>query len=173
MPVSGFFVLVVIVVVALLALALLQKASRSRKLGLPYEKAEGLFSPAERQFLNVLDAPLGSDYRIFGKVRIGDIAKVKPGLGASARQGALNRIAYKHFDYVVCRRSDLAVVCVVELNDKSHSTSKVAARDGFVNDLCKTIEVPLLSVQAKRAYSQQELRTAFEVAVSPVKKSGT
>src|SRR5713101_5044866 len=118
MPASGLFLLVVGIMVALLALALLQKALRSKQLELPYEKADELFSAAERQFLIVLDATLGTDYRVFGKVRIGDIAKVKPELGPSARQGALNRIAYKHFDYVVCRRNDLAVVCVVELNDK-------------------------------------------------------
>ena len=76
---------------------------------------------AERSFLGALDQAVGPDHRVFGKVRVADIAVVRPGLGQSARQGALNRIAAKHFDFIVCRAGDLAVVCAVELNDISHS----------------------------------------------------
>ena len=75
-----------------------------------------LFSPAERSFLGVLDQAVGTDYRVFGKVRVADVASVKPGLGNSARQGALNRIAQKHFDFVVCGARDLNIVCAVELD---------------------------------------------------------
>jgi hypothetical protein len=64
---------------------------------------------------------------------VADIAKVKPGLNNSARQGALNKITSKHLDYVVCRHSDLGVVCVVELNDKSHASKRAQAKDKFID----------------------------------------
>ena len=62
-----------------------------------------------------LDMAVGLQYRFFGKVRIADVAKVKQGLSRSSQQAALNRIAAKHFDFVICRRNDLSVVCAVEL----------------------------------------------------------
>ncbi|MDB6063012.1 MAG: topoisomerase [Verrucomicrobiaceae bacterium] len=54
--------------------------------GLPYLPESTLFSAAERSFLEVLDQAVGPDNRVFGKVRVADIARVKPGLSNSARR---------------------------------------------------------------------------------------
>lgn len=159
---SWVFILVVVIVVAAAFLAAVaRKGGTGSKIGLPYVLAKALFSPAERSFLGVLDQVVGSEHRVFGKVRIADLAAVKLGLSASARQGALNRVASKHVDFVVCRASDLVVVCAVELNDSSHSTKRAQARDALVSSVCEAIGLPLLQVPAKRAYSVQELQAQF------------
>lgn len=152
---------VVVVVVAALAAVASKGAGSGSKVGLPYVPAKALFSPAERSFLGVLDQVVGSEHRVFGKVRVADLASVKPGLGTAARQGALNRVAAKHFDFVVCRASDLAVVCAVELNDSSHSSKRAQARDELLTKVCEVIGLPLFQVPAKRAYSVQELQAQF------------
>lgn len=154
--------------VALMALvALKSKQGGSGSVDFPYQPAKTLFSAAERSFLGVLDEAVGSEHRVFGKVRVADVAIVKPGLGNAARKGALNRIAYKHFDFVVCRASDLGIVCAVELNDKSHASRRAQSRDDLLLKVCKTINLPLLTVTAKQAYSPQEIRAQFLTAVSP------
>ena len=114
---SSWFVLIVVlmVMVFIAFVALKSKQGGIGSVGLHYQPAKTLFSAAERSFFGVLDQAVGSEYRVFGKVRVADVAMVKPGLGKSARQGALNRVAYKHFDFVVCRAGDLAIVCAVEL----------------------------------------------------------
>lgn len=156
---------VVVVVVAALAAVASKNAGSASKVGFPYVPAKALFSPAERSFLGVLDQVVGSEHRVFGKVRVADLASVKPGLGAAARQGALNRVAAKHFDFVVCRASDLAVVCAVELNDSSHSSKRAQARDELLTKVCEVIGLPLFQVPAKHAYSVQELRAQFASVV--------
>ena len=128
--------------------------------------AKTLFSAAERSFLGVLDSAVGAEYRVFGKVRVADIAAIKPGLGASASQGALNRIALKHFDYVVCRADDLTVVCAVELNDKSHAGQRARARDDLLQRVCQAIGLPLLVIPAKQAYELQHVRSQFHSAIA-------
>jgi hypothetical protein len=167
---------VVIAVVLLLALAVLvaikTKQGHSGAIGFPYQQAKALFSPAERSFLVVLDQAMGPERRVFGKVRVADIAIVKSGLSNSARQSALNRIAAKHFDFVVCRANDLAVLCVVELNDKSHSSQRAKARDRFLAKVCETINLPLLTVPAKQSYSAQELRAQLLAVISPAPLAG-
>lgn len=166
---SRLILLVVIVFVVFLVLAALKGKQRgdAGSIGFPYLPAQFLFSAAERSFLGVLDQAVGLEYRVFGKVRVADLAYVKPGLSNSARQGALNRVASKHFDFVVCRASDLSVVCAVELNDKSHSSQRVKARDDLIVKLCKAINLPLLTVQAQQAYSIQDVKTRFAAAVAP------
>src|SRR5690606_20279318 len=110
---------------------------------------------------------VGPEHRVFGKVRVADVAAVKSGLGRSAQQGALNRIAAKHFDFVVCRSGDLSVICAVELNDKSHTSRKAQSRDELLANVCRAIGLPLLTVPAKAAYSSQDVRAQFLAAVQP------
>lgn len=157
-------VLIVFVVLA----ALKSKAGGSGSVGFPYQPTKTLFSAAERSFLGVLDQAVGPEHRVFGKIRVADVAAVKPGLGNSARQGALNRIAAKHFDFVVCRTDDLSVVCAVELNDKSHSSQRAKARDELLTEVCRTVNLPLLAVPAKARYSPQEVKAEFLAALEPV-----
>ena len=158
--VLAFFVFIVLA-------ALKNKQGAGGSIGFPYQPAKTLFSAAERSFLGVLDQAVGPEHRVFGKVRVADVATVKPGLGKSARQGALNRVAAKHFDFVVCRASDLAVVCAVELNDKSHSSQRAQSRDDLLLKVCQAIDLPLLTVPAKQAYSPQDIGSQFLAAISP------
>lgn len=164
----------VLVVVALLILMAVAGSAAAKKRGggaladsLPHQPANALFSAAERSFLGVLDRAVGSDYRVFGKVRVADVAAVKSGLSNSARQVALNRVAAKHFDFVVCRAADLSLVCAVELNDKSHSSQRAQARDQFVAQVCRTVGLPLLTLRAQRSYSVQDIQSQFASLVAP------
>lgn len=156
----------VVLVFAVLG-ALKRPRGPSGKLGFPYQRAKPLFSAAERSFLGVLDQAVGPEHRVFGKVRVADLAVVKPGLGNSARQAAQNRIGSKHVDFVVCRADDLEVLCAVELNNRSHSTQKAKARDELLANVCSAIGLPLLTVPAKGAYSVGEIREQFLSTVEP------
>ena len=164
---SWILLLGLVFVVFVVLAALKNKQGGSGTIGFPYQPAKTLFSAAERSFLGVLDQAVGSEHRVFGKVRVADVAMVKPGLGNSARQGALNRIAAKHFDFIVCRASDLSVVCAVELNDKSHSSQRAQARDNLLAKVCQAINLPLLVIPAKQSYSPQDVRAQFLAAVTP------
>jgi hypothetical protein len=88
---SRLILLVVIVFVVFMVLAALKgkQPGGTGAIGFPYLPARFLFSAAERSFLGVLDQAVGPEHRVFGKVRVADLASVKPGLGSSARQGAL------------------------------------------------------------------------------------
>ena len=162
---------IAILIAAGFLVAVLKGNEGGGKIGMPYERAKALFSAAERSFLGALDQAVGSEYRVFGKVRVADLADVKSGLGNAARQGALNRIASKHFDFVVCRADDLSVVCAVELNDSTHASRRVQARDDLLAKVCRTIKVPLLTVTAQRAYEVQALREQFRTVAFATQSS--
>jgi hypothetical protein len=161
----SWVLVLVIAVVAVAALVAVAGKKVGAGIGYPYVPAKALFSPAERSFLGVLDQAVGPGYRVFGKVRVADLALVKPGLSNSARQGALNRVGSKHVDFVVCRAADLSLVCAVELNDKSHASKRAQARDELLRNVCKAIALPLFAVPAKRAYSVQELREQLAAVI--------
>lgn len=134
--------------------------------GFPYKRNPVLFSPAERSFLGVLEQAVGDKYRVFGKVRVADVASVKPMSDRRAWQRAFNKISAKHFDFVICGIDDLEIVAAVELDDKSHRNRQRQDRDVFLAGLCEAINLPLVRVPAQRAYSLADLRVTVGAAVA-------
>lgn len=151
-----FLILIVLLMLAVIAIKLKQSAGQTE--GYPYTKKQVLFSPAERSFLGVLDQAIGEEYLVFGKVRVADIVEPQRSLDKSKRQKAFNRISAKHFDFVLCAKGNLAVVCAIELNDQSHQQSKRQDRDAFLVGLCQAISLPLIQMPAQRTYSVPEIR---------------
>lgn len=141
------------------------RALRRRWLAFPYRPAECLFTPAERAFLRVLDQVVGPQFRVFGKVRIADVAALQDGLPPAIWRRALNRIAAKHLDFVICRADTLAIVCAIELNDRSHERPERQARDEFVAKVCQKIGLPLLMIPVQRQYAQSELRAQLKAVL--------
>ncbi|NMG30584.1 DUF2726 domain-containing protein [Aromatoleum evansii] len=142
--------------------------------GVVYERAT-FVSPAERSFIGVLDQAIGSQYRVFGKVRVADVLSVSRDTDPAKRRSAFNRISAKHFDFIVCAPDDLQVLCAIELNDTSHAQARRRERDDFVAEACKQAQLPLLMLPAKHAYSIDEVRhlvlTTLGVPILPPRTS--
>lgn len=157
-PIIVALLLVLVLAVGLLVNVAAKKGSGG-KLGYPYVLAKSpLFTAGERAFLQVLDQAVGAEHRVFGKVRIGDLAEPRPGLDKSTRTKAVNRVSQKHFDFVVCRASDISAVCVVELDDKSHASKKARYGDEVKNNVCEVIGLPLVRIRVQRSYAVDDVR---------------
>ncbi|GGM07102.1 topoisomerase [Pseudomonas asuensis] len=156
------------VIVFLCVLSMLRPRDTQR--AFPYLLNEALFTPAERAFLTVLDEAVGEDYRIFGKVRIADVASVKAIRDQKSWYRAFNKISAKHFDYVLCDKDDLSFVAVIELDDSSHQRPDRQKRDIFVAGVCRAIALPLIQIPVRGAYSIAEVR---EEIMTALQKSGT
>lgn len=127
----------------------------------PYQKIDTLFSPAERSFLGVLNQAIGEQVQIFGKVRVADVMTPKNGMNHSEWQKAFNKISRKHFDFLVCDKKDLSVLCVIELDDKSHNSKKRQERDTFLKGACNSAGLSLIQIPAQATYSINEIRQLF------------
>jgi hypothetical protein len=156
-PPLPFLCFAVVVVVAMVLL----KRFLTRDSNFPYRKAAALFTPAEKAFLIALDQAAADQYRVFGKVRLGDIIDVAPGLSFKLAQPARNRINRKHVDFVLCRKTDYSIAFAVELDDKSHDAPDRRRRDEFVDAACKAAGVKLLHFPAKSSYDVQKIRKAL------------
>lgn len=164
--------IIVLFVLALIAVAVLLKAKQPNSdVGLAFEARTPLFSPAERSFYGVLEQALGSDYRVLGKVRLGDIVKPAKGLSNSKRTTANNKLHQKHVDFVICNANDLSVVGVVELDDQSHGREDRAKRDEFVDQALTGAKIPVVHIAAKNGYALPEIRArlaeAFTLQTAP------
>lgn len=126
----------------------------------PYEKAQFL-TPAERSFFGVLVLAVGDEVTVFAKVRVADVVTPKPGMAASDRTTALNRVTSKHFDFVLCDKAECNPICVIELDDKSHRRALSQKADALKDGACKAANIPLVRVRVRQRYTVEELREQF------------
>ena len=124
----------------------------------PYQLRGPLFTPAERSFLGVLNSVLKDDVHILGKVRVADILTPAKGMSRSNWQKAFNKISAKHFDFVICNKDDFSVLCVIELNDKSHNNKQRQQRDAFLEKACEAASLPLIQIKAQAGYLLDEIK---------------
>ena len=161
-----FWLAVALICILLVAVLVIKQRSGSASGDLPYKRQPALFTPAERSFLGVLDLAVGKDFRVFGKVRVGDLLAPQNGQANGQRMTALNKINYKHVDFVLCQPDDLSVLCAIELNDKSHQQKNRQERDEFLLSACRAAGLPLVTFDARHAYSPAELSAAIADALS-------
>ncbi len=127
----------------------------------PYEKCKNLYTPAERSFLGVLEQALGVEYRVFGKIRLGDVIQPTIDLSNSHFVAALNKMNKKHLDFVICSKNNFEILGVIELDDKSHARQDRKKSDQFVNMALEGAGIPFLHLSAEQSYQVQDLRTTL------------
>ena len=160
------FLVVLVVLIALIALFAISRQRAGRDAAAPpYQRLDTLFSSTERSFLGVLDQVTKHEYRVFAKVRVADVINPRKGLRKPEWQRAFNRISRKHFDFVLCNPSTLAVLCVIELNDKSHQEKSRQARDAFLQSVCEAAGVPLIMLDAKQSYAPADISAKIANAI--------
>jgi hypothetical protein len=150
---------VLLLVCALIVVSLLRRPKR-RAAG-PYELHPGLLSQGEAAFYRALFAAVSDHYLIVPKVRVADVLKVAGSVERKRQMAAFNRIAMKHFDFVLCDPRTLAFVGAIELDDKSHGRSDRASRDDFLNEAAATAKLPLHRFKARANYGVEEIRDAL------------
>ena len=130
-----------------------------------YRKRKAFLSPAERSFFGVVKAAIGERYEILAKIRVADVLEPRSGEGRQAWQRAFNRIAMKHFDFVLCDPHTCQTIAAIELDDSSHRAAKAKERDAFLNEACHSAGFPLIRFPARRAYSHHDVATTISNAI--------
>lgn len=165
---NSLVLLGLLILVALVAVAL--SAQKGRRSGdeveeVVFDPCRELFSPAERSFYGVLGQAISGEFKIFGKVRLGDLVKPQKGLSNSKRTGLRNRIQQKHIDFVICQPDTLAVAAVVELDDASHRRKDRSERDAFVEKALASAGISLVRFPVRKGYAVAEVRQRLAVAL--------
>ena len=150
----------------IIAIKMMRRRTVVRLEELPYTRNRALFSPAERSLLGALEQAVGEDYRIFGKVRVADIVTMRSTANQSAWLHAFNQIRAKHFDFVLCDKTNFSIRCAIELNDETNGSRQRGERDTFSEDICRSISLPFVQIRAARDYLAIELRKKILAALT-------
>jgi hypothetical protein len=150
--------LVIIIGVVALDVAMLNNTKPEVRPTSPYVRSAHLFSPAERSFLQVLDQVVGDNARIFGKVRVADVVVPGEGITGSGRKEAYHKVSGHRFDFLLCNRNDLSVICAIALDDGIRRLKGTSHTTAFLSEVCHAAGVPLIHVPARIASAVDEVR---------------
>ena len=144
--------LVVLAAVLALLSALLKRGNRER---FPYFSRRVLMTPAELKFYQVLRRVVPGDVAIFGKVRLSDLMDCAK---EDRRLGYFAKISQKHADFVLVSTSTTAILCAIELDDRSHQMRHRQERDAFVDAAFAAAGIPLLRVICAKDYDAAAIK---------------
>lgn len=114
----------------------------------------GLLTPAELSFFNVLRKIAGKKFTIAIKVRVADLIECSPAAWKAYGQ----KTAGQHVDFVLLAPKDLRIVACIELDDRSHRTERAYQKDKVKTEILYEAGIPLVRVPVRREYDKKELK---------------
>jgi D-ribose pyranose/furanose isomerase RbsD len=129
----------------------------------PYERIDSILTPAEQHFYKVLDSVLQDSVLIMVKVRIADVIKVKRTRTMKVFWHHFSKISQKHIDFVLIDAVSFKTICLIELDDKSHTRPDRIMRDRFINQIMANSRIPLVRFKVRRRYDRTVLLNALDI----------
>ncbi len=150
--VLGLALLVVLLAAAGLFVFRFRRIAISEREAAGLCRKAGVLSPPEAALFRVLDEAMGDSYRLFPKVRLCDVAPLKPGLRAWERWKAQGELSRRSVDFLLCDRKTFAPVFAVILAEPK------AEADALLEGALRGAGVRVVKVAPRPAYDVRELR---------------
>ena len=147
-----FAMISLIVIVALLASRL-----NDNSFPFPFDKKNSIFTPAEKNFQNLLEQALGGKYRIVNRVKLADIVTIRNGVSSRASQTAITNAENKYLDFAICERDNMQLCGVIDLVDTQGKGYKIK-KDWFVSGALEASSIPHIRIKVKANYTIDEIR---------------
>ncbi len=144
--------LAIIILLGIIAFFLWARTSRNVEFAL--QRRSRLLSPAEKNFFECLTSALSEDFFIFNKVAMLDVVESAPSAGLFESRQIRNRLTTEYLDYVLCKKSDLSIFGVIELEnfEKGRNKKEQTARESLITAICKTAHLRLFYFDVRQDY---------------------
>ncbi|MEI6894876.1 MAG: DUF2726 domain-containing protein [Colwellia sp.] len=150
-----FTLITLVVIVAVLASRL-----NDNSFPFPFDSKKALFTPAEKNFQNLVEQALGAKYRVLNRVRLSDVVTIRNGVSSRASQSAVKSATTKYLDFVICDRSSMKLLGAIDLVD-THGRGYKIKKDWFVSGSLEAAAIPHLRIKVKANYTIEEIRTCI------------
>jgi len=118
-----------------------------------YER-RSVMTNAERDFFRVVEKVVGDKYYLFPQVRLNSLVEFKKDY---FERKAFFSLINKSVDYVICDKSSLKTLLVIELDDFSHQNDERKKRDRYLDEVFGSAGVSIIHVVCRRTYDFREI----------------
>jgi len=126
----------------------------------PFDSKNSVFTPAEKNFQNLVEQAMGAKYRIINRVKLADIVTIRNGVSDRASQSAANNAEGKYLDFVICDRKSMKLLGTIDLVDTQGKGYKIK-KDWFVSGALEAAAIPHLRIKVKANYTLDEIRACI------------
>lgn len=126
----------------------------------PFDSKNAIFTPAEKNFQNLVEQAMGSKYRVINRVKLADIVTIRNGISDRASQSAVNNAEGKYLDFVICDRETMKLLGAIDLVDTKGKGYKIK-KDWFVSGALEAASIPHLRIKVKANYTLDEIRACI------------
>ncbi len=162
-----FAMISLIVIVALLASRL-----NDNSFPFPFDRKGAIFTPAEKNFQNLVEQALGSKYRVINRVKLSDIVTIRNGVSSRASQTAVTNADTKYLDFVICDRDSMKLLGAIDLVDTQGKGYKLK-KDWFVSGALEAASIPHVRIKVKPNYTLDEIRACISTRILGVSAAKT
>lgn len=157
--------MIILIVVAIVAIKI-----SDDQVSFPFMRRQQLFSPVERQFLELIERAVGNEFRVICRVKLIDVLSLRNNTNKKVAKSALLRAAGKQIDFVLCNKSDLTPVLAIDLINTQTKEGINKSKDFFVSGSLDTAGIPLARIRAKSGYKVEEVRDCIEAKLVPLRR---
>lgn len=122
-----------------------------------YALRDSLLTPAEKEFLLILQQIVGDKYSIELQVQLSRIVSPLDSNTHFTNYHDFNKIKAKSIDFVLYDK-EYKPYLAIELDDRSHSRWDRIKRDAFVNDVMTSVGLRIIHILASYTYDLNKLR---------------
>ncbi len=132
---------------------------------MPYYLKDSVMTYYETILFSILgDFCKKYNFVLLSKVRLADFIQPLNTPNRKDYYHWFNRISAKHVDFLVCETETIRPLCAIELDDYTHRYKNRQDRDEFVNNVYKSINLPILHIyEVREKYVYQELAEALNI----------
>ena len=130
------------------------------KFSFALQRRSKMLTPAEKNFFECLVNALGDEFHIFTKVAMLDVVEPSPAAGYFEQRRIKKRLMGQCLDFVLCKKHDLSIFGVVELEnfEKRDGQKDKVYREVLVSEVCKTTHLKLFYFDIRQDYADVDIR---------------
>ena len=149
-------VLVVVCIAIVVASAMMGGSNGTRnKVTYRYQLRKHLMTSREEDFFKTLNEIFKERWYVIPQVNLSSLLNHE--VKGQNWNGAFQHINRKTVDYVLLSKSDLSVVCTIELDDSTHDSPARRKRDAEVENIFQSVKLPLVRFRNVGKLSKQDI----------------
>lgn len=158
---NAFTWLVILVVACIIisAISVMMNGSSSNrtrnKTTYRYQLRKHLMTSREEDFFKTLNEIFKERWYVIPQVNLSSLLNHE--VKGQNWNGAFQHINRKTVDYVLLSKSDLSVVCAIELDDSTHDSPARRKRDAEVENIFQSVKLPLVRFRNVGKLSKQDI----------------
>ena len=121
-----------------------------------YETTLSVFSGAQQSFYAALQSALAGEFYLLTNINAVDVLAAVGTNNPLATQAAFNNLAAKQFAFIVCDKTQLTPLCILDVGSTLDAQLKTA---------CESAQLPLVKFSSQASYDSQLLRAKILAAM--------